>query len=145
MYWAFIASVSAAALLLATNETFARSGVAPGGFSSVRPIRNASAVPWFRHHQRHSNIGTYWLGAGGYYDGASNGERFADPLPDVTQPMSRDIRYTTTYDVPWDWAHRYPPNVAPSDRPYVPSCSSEPVTVPGRNGVETTINITRCY
>ena len=30
--------------------------------------------------------------------------------------MSRDIRYTTTYDVPWDWAHRYPPNVAPSER-----------------------------
>ena len=144
MYWAFIATVSAAALLLATNETFARSGVAPGGFSAARPIPNASAAPWFRHHRRH-NFGTWWPGAGGYYYGASSDERLADSLSDVTQPMSRDIRYTYTQDVPWDWAHRYPPNVAPSDRPYVSSCSSEPVTVPGRNGEEKTINITRCY
>jgi hypothetical protein len=143
MYWAFIASVSAAALMLATNETFARSGVAPGGgFSSARPIPHASAVPSFRHHPRH-NIGTYWPGAGGYYYGPSNDE--PNVLADVTQPMSRDVRYTYTYDVPWDWAHRYPPNVVPSDRPYVSSCSSEPVTVPGRNGQEKTINITRCY
>ena len=143
MYWAFIASVSAAALLLATNETFARSGVAPA-FSSTRPIPRASIVPSFRHHPRH-NIGAYWPGGGGYYYGTANEERLADVVPDVTQPMSRDVRYTTTYDVPWDWAHRYPPNVVPSDRPYVSSCSSEPVTVPGRNGVEKTINITRCY
>jgi hypothetical protein len=144
MYCAFIASVSAVALMLATNETFARSGVAPGGFSSARPIPRASAVRSFRHHPRH-NIGTYWPGAGGYDYGPSNDERLADVLPDVTQPMSRDIRYTTTYDVPWDWAHRYPPNVVPSDRPYVSSCSSEAVTVPGRSGEEKTINITRCY
>jgi hypothetical protein len=137
----FIASVSAVALMLATNETFARSGVAPG-FSSARPIPRASAVPSFRHHPRH-NIGTYWTGAGGYYYGLSNDDALANA--DVAQPMSRDIRFTTTYDVPWDWAHRYPPNVVPSDRPYVSSCSSEPVTVPGRNGQEKTINITRCY
>jgi hypothetical protein len=143
MYWVFFASVSAAALLLATNETFARSGVA-AGFSSARPIPRASLVPAFRHHPRH-NIGTSWPGAGGYYYGPANDERLADSLADVTQPMSRDIRYIYTYDVPWDWAHRYPPNVVPSDRPYVSSCSSEPVTVPGRNGEEKTINITRCY
>jgi len=59
--------------------------------------------------------------------------------------MPREIRYSYTEDVPWDWAHRYPPIVIPSDRPYVSSCTSEPVTVPGRNGGETTINITRCY
>ena len=142
MYWVLIASVSAAALMLATDETSARSGVAPGGFSAVRPIPNASAVPSFRHHRRYKN-GAYWPAAGGYYYGPSNGD--ISPSPDVTQPMSRDIRYTYTYDVPWDWAHRYPPNVIPSDRPYVSSCSSEPVTVPGRNGGEQTINITRCY
>jgi hypothetical protein len=123
MYWAFIASVSTAALLLATNETFARSGVAPA-FSSARPIPNASAVPSFRHHRRH-HIGSYWPAAGGYYYGPANDERLVDASPDVAQPMSRDIRYTTTYDIPWDWAHRYPPNVVPSDRPYVSSCTSE--------------------
>jgi hypothetical protein len=126
------------------DETFARSGVAPGGFSSARPLPNASAVPSFRHHRRH-NTGTYWPGAGGYYYGPSNDERLADVAPDAMQSMSRDVRYTYTYDVPWDWAHRYPPNVVPSERPYVSSCSSEPVTVPGRNGGEQTINITRCY
>ena len=139
-----VAFFGAAAWMPAATETFARSGVAPGGFSAVRQLRNASAVPWFRHHPRH-HIGATWLDAGGYYDGAANGERFADAPPDLTQPMSRDIRYTTSYDVPWDWAHRYPPNVIPSDRPYVSSCSSEPVTVPGRHGEEKTINITRCY
>ncbi|MGH6644867.1 MAG: hypothetical protein ACRED3_19455 [Bradyrhizobium sp.] len=135
----FLAPLSAAALMLAAGETFARSGVA-SGFSSARPIPHASIVPSFRHHPRH-NIGTYWPGVGGYYYGPSNDE----PLIDAIQPMSHDIRYTTTYDVPWDWAHRYPPNVVPSDRPYVSSCSSEPVTVRGRNGGEQTINITRCY
>jgi hypothetical protein len=145
----FIASLGVVALMLATTETFARSGVAPGsGFSSVRPIPRASVVPSFRHHPRH-NIGRYWPGAGGYYYGPSNDEPSADVLADshagVTQPMSRDIRYTYSYDVPWDWAHRYPPNVVPSDRPYVSSCSAEAVTVPARNGQEKTINITRCY
>src|SRR3954468_11648731 len=96
MYWAFVASFSAAALLLATNETFARSGVA-AGFSPARPIPRASIVPSFRHHPRH-NIGAYWTGAGGYYYGPANDERLADVVPDVTQPMSRDVRYTTTYD-----------------------------------------------
>ncbi|MBN8987836.1 MAG: hypothetical protein J0H42_06305 [Rhizobiales bacterium] len=141
MHGALIASVSAAALLLATNQTFARSGAAPG-FSAARP--NASMIRPFRYHPRH-NTGTWWPGARGYYFGPANDERIADVPPDVTPPVSRDIRYTTTYDVPWDWAHRYPPNVVPSDRPYVSSCSSEPVTVPGRNGEEKTINITRCY
>jgi hypothetical protein len=140
VYLTLIASVSAAALMLATHETVARSGVAAGGFSAARPIPNASAVPWFRHRHRHFS-GNYWLGSGGYYDDAPNGERFADA--DVTSSTSREIRYVR--DVPWDWAHRYPPDVAPSDRPYVSSCTSEPVTVPGWNGEETTINITRCY
>ena len=59
-------------------------------------------------------------------------------------PQSGDVHYTTTYDVPWDWAHRFPPAVAPSDRPYVPSCPTETVTVPGRNGQQT-VNVTRCF
>ena len=134
------ASLSAVTLMLATSESFARSGTA-AGFSSARGIPHASPVPWFRHHRRHG-IGTYWPGAGSYDDGGANGVSFPDALPDVTQPMSREVRYI--HDVPWDWAHRYPPNVMPSDRPYVSSCSTEPVTVPGRNG-ERTINITRCY
>jgi hypothetical protein len=60
-------------------------------------------------------------------------------------PPSGDVQYTYKYDVPWDWAHRFPPNVTPSNRPYVPSCTDESVTVPGRDGTDHSINITRCY
>ena len=91
-YWVLIASVSAAALMLATQETFARSGVAAGGFSAARPIPNASVVPWLRHRARHG-FGGYWTG--GYYYGGASDDRSPDILPDVT-PMSREIRYTYT-------------------------------------------------
>ena len=80
----------------------------------------------------------FWPGDSSFY-GPSNGE----PILDGTQGASRDIHYT--YDVPWDWAHRYPPAVAPSDRPYVPGCGSETVTVPGHDGEERTVNVVRCY
>ena len=84
----------------------------------------------------------YWPGGGGFfYDNAGYGQPFAD----AGQPVSNDVRYTYTYDVPWDWTHRFPPNVVPSDRPYVPSCPTEQVTVPGRGGGEHTVNIMRCY
>ncbi|MEY9185569.1 hypothetical protein ABIA41_007004 [Bradyrhizobium sp. USDA 313] len=79
--------------------------------------------------------------AGFFYDGAGTSQ----PFVDAGQPLSSDVRYTYTYDVPWDWTHRYPPNVVPSNRPYVPSCPTEQVTVPGRGGSEHTVNIMRCY
>ena len=68
-----------------------------------------------------------------------------EPIIDATQPPSGDVRYTYTYDVPWDWAHRYPPNVIPSDRPYVSSCPAETVVVPGRGGGEQSVTVMRCY
>jgi hypothetical protein len=55
------------------------------------------------------------------------------------------MRYTYTYDVPWDWAHRYPPAVLPSERAYVPECPQQTVTVLGKGGREQTVNIIRCY
>jgi hypothetical protein len=139
MYGAFIASLSAVALMLAANETFARSGAASqGGVTSTHSHR--SVAQSFRHHRR-NNAAIFWPGVGDYFDGPSYG----GPMVDGAQPASGDIRYTNTYDVPWDWAHRFPPAVAPSDRPYVPSCPAETVTVPGRYGQEHTVNITRCY
>ena len=139
MYGAFIASLSVVALMLAANETFARSGGAPrGAVASTHPIFRPSVAQSLRHHRR-NNVGNFW--PGGFFYGPSNGE----PLVDVTPPASNDVRYTYTYDVPWDWAHRYPPAVIPSDRPYVPSCPAENVTVPGRDGKERTVSIMRCY
>lgn len=137
MYGAFIASLSVAALMLSANEASARSGAAhPAG---VAPMHPRPAVAHLLRHHRRNNLGAFWP-ADGFFYGPSNGE----PMAGLTQP-SGDIHYTYTYDVPWDWAHRYPPAVAPSERPYVPSCPAETVTVPGRNGSEQTVSIMRCY
>ena len=45
-------------------------------------------------------------------------------------------RFTCTYDIPWDWAHRCPPIANPPELPLAPaarapSCAPQPVTVPG--------------
>ena len=140
MYGAFIASLSAVALLLAANETFARSGAAARGGFSTHSISHRSVVQSLRHHRR-NNAGALWPAVGDFYYGPSNGE----PMVDFTQPVPGDIRDTQAYDVPWDWAHRFPPIVAPSERPYVPSCPTETVTVPGHNGTEQTVSVMRCF
>jgi hypothetical protein len=135
MYGALIASVSVAALLLATNQTFARSGAGHGGVASARSISRPGAL---LHHRR-NNAAVFWP-TDGYYE-PSNGE----PIGDVAPPASRDVHYTYTYDVPWDWAHRLPPAGAASEHPHVSSCPTETVKVAGRGGGEQTINVIRCY
>jgi hypothetical protein len=140
MYGAFIASLSVVALLLGPNETFARSGAAHGGRVTSTHSIPRPAVAQFRHHRR-NNVRTLWPAVNGFLYAPSNG----DPALDVAQPVSRDMHYTYTYDVPWDWAHRYPPAVTPSERPYVPGCPAETVTVLGRDGQEQTVSIMRCY
>ena len=138
-YGTLIGSLSAAALMLAASETSARSGAAHnGGFRSAHSISRAAAAHSFRHHRR-NNAQAFWPGVGDSFYGPSNGE----PLVDLAQPGAGDIH--SAYDIPWDWAHRYPPAVIPSDRPYVPSCPSETVTVPGRNGEAQTVSVMRCY
>jgi hypothetical protein len=140
MCLAFIASLSIA-LTLPSNETFARSGAAPrAGVTSTHSISRPSVAHSLRHHRR-SNVGTLWPAVGDFFYGPSNGE----PMVDVTQPRSGDTHYTYTYDVPWDWAHRFPPVVTSSERPYVPSCPAETVTVPGHDGKDQTVSIMRCY
>jgi hypothetical protein len=140
MYGALIASLGAVALMLAADQALARPGsAARGGSASTHAVSNPSFARSLRNHRR-NNVGGFWPGGGFFYE-PSNGE----PVAGAAQPMSGDIHYTYTYDVPWDWAHRYPPTVTPSDRPYVPSCGAETVTVPGRDGGERTINVVRCY
>jgi hypothetical protein len=138
-YGALLASLSAATLLLATSNSIARSGgVAPHGVAGAPAAVHPPIAPSARFHRRNSFV--FWPGGGGFFYGAPTSDSYAD----MGQPLANDVRYTYTYDVPWDWAHRYPPNVVLSDRPYVPSCPSETVTVPGRGG-EQTVNIMRCY
>jgi len=138
MNGALIASLGVVAFVLAPNEAFARSGGARGAFASTHPISRPTAAHAFRHH-RGNNV--FWPGIGGDYYGPDVAPVGEVPGP----PTSSDVHYTYTYDVPWDWAHRFPPAVAPSDRPYVPGCSAEAVTVPGHDGQEQTVNVTRCY
>jgi hypothetical protein len=145
MYGAFIASLSVAALMLGANETIARPGAAPGaapaaGFAAPHPMFRPPGAQAFRHHHRRGNVGPFWPGTGGFYDGSPIGEA----LVDGGQPASGNFHYTYSYDVPWDWTHRYPLTL-PSDRPYVPSCATETVTVPARGGSETAVNVMRCY
>jgi hypothetical protein len=144
-YGALFASLSAAALLLAASDSFARpGGVAPHGVTTAAAPMAATRAPigpGARFRGRNTPW-VYWPGGGGFYYGGGNDNQ---PFVDIGQPVSNDVRYTYTYDVPWDWTHRFPPNVVPSDRPYVPSCPTEQVTVPGRGGGEHTVNIMRCY
>jgi hypothetical protein len=149
MNGALIASLSAVALVLGVNETFAGTGTVPpgaaprGAFASPHSMSHRSAAARsFRHHRR-NDAAMFWPAIGDFsYDPSTpNG----GPMVDVTPPISGDAHYTYTYDVPWDWAHRFPPAVTPSDRPYVPSCPAESVTVPGHDGKEQAVSITRCY
>lgn len=132
-YGALVGSLAAIALMFAGDAASARSG---GAFAPARTVPHSPFG--VRHHQR--NLAQVSWPAG-YYDGPSNSEAVAD----APSPSLRDVRYTITEDVPWDWAHRYPPNVVPSERAYVTQCPAETVTVPGAGGKDHTVNIMRCY
>ena len=92
----------------------------------------------FRHH-RITQGGYIWPGDDGYY--GPTGEAVLDG----TQPLPNDVGNSNASDIPWDWAHRYPPMITPSGRPYVSSCGAETVTVPNASGGTGQVNIFRCY
>jgi hypothetical protein len=138
MYRTFVASVGVLALMMAANESFARSGATSRTGVAAHSISHRALAQSSRHHRR-NDVGIVWPADADFSYGPSN------DAPVVTPPASGDIHYTYTQDVPWDWAHRYPPSVAPSDRPYVPSCPTETVTVPSRGGGDQTVSVTRCY
>lgn len=141
-FGALVTFVGAAALVLSVEAaSAASSGAAPGpGAKVVSVPSHAPGARAFRHHRGGFPVGSYWPGTYAY---GAYGEPVTQEAPAAS--VSADIHSTYTYDVPWDWAHRYPPNVVPSDRPYVSSCPTETVTVPGRYGADHTVNVTRCY
>jgi hypothetical protein len=133
------ASVGVMAFAFASGEVSARPAASRGAVVAAHPIARPLTAHSFRH--RHGNF--FWPGFAGDFYGSNGYGPNGAPLTDLTPPASSDVRYT--YDVPWDWAHRYPPNVVPSERPYVPGCRAESVTVPGREGADHVVNVTRCY
>lgn len=144
IYGALVATVGVGVLILAPNETFADPAAAlHGGSVAMSPAVRPSAGRAVQRHRGHHARG-FWPGAAGYvYDPSY----YAGPGAGVAPSASGDVRYTYTYDVPWDWSHRYPPAVVPSDRPYVQDCTRQTVKVPRRVGGEDTVsvNVTRCY
>ena len=138
MYGALIAPLSVAVLMLAANDVSAQVQAAPrAGMAAPHSMPRPPAVG----HGRRNHPGAFWSATGSFYEPS-----YSEPTAlDLNQTIKGDIRYTYSQDIPWDWPHRFPPRVAPSDRPYVQSCAAETVTVPGRNGKESTVNITRCY
>jgi hypothetical protein len=142
---ALVASIGAVTLLLAANAAVARSGAAVhAGFAPVHShgASRPAIAHALKHRRRNDNgVGGFWPGWGDDYSYGPTGE----PLLDNSGSAVPDLRATCTYDIPWDWVHRCPPAVVPSERAYAPSCSNEAVTVPGSDGKESTVNVTRCY
>ena len=134
IYGMLLASVGAIVFTLGANESFAASR---GGGVSAHSTSHRSAPHSLRHHHR-SQDGFVW-GDGGYFYGPT-----ADAPLDGA-PLTGEVRNSNASDIPWDWAHRYPPIVTPSARPYVSSCGAETVTVPDGRGGTVQVNITRCY
>src|ERR1700757_3030898 len=128
---AALAAVGAMAFAFATNGTMARPGaVGAGPRAQIAPVR---PIPHGLHHFRHRggrfDGGFFWPGYGDDTYGAAAATAGAP----ITAPLGgpNEVHYTYTQDVPWDWAHRFPPNVTPSNRPYVPGCGAEAVDVGG--------------
>jgi len=147
---AFIASLIIV-LTLAPNESFGRSGAAPGGKSAsahsasqpsaLRPRVHANVSSLRDHRQRNAGW-ALWPTAGGFYGNYQSLEPSnVEPNMDVTRSTSEHITYT--YDVPWDAVHRYPPAVRVTE--YASGCRSQTVTVPRRDGKKQSVNIVRCY
>ena len=145
-YAALLASLSAVALILATNETFAASAAAHGGGALAAHPAFRPSVGRSLHHHRGRNGAAFWPGYYGPWDD-SYGPSYGEPDIGIAPPPSGDIHYTYTNDFPWDAVHRFPPMVAPSARPYVQECTAQTVTVPRHEGAEQTVNVNvmRCY
>ena len=141
MYGMLTASLGAMVLLLSADQTFAASRGASRGGAHLSSHRLAGH---FRHHRGQQQGAIFWPGYDddeyGYGYGPNGG-----PVLDGTPPLPGDVRNSNAADIPWDWAHRYPPIVVPSARPYVSTCGSETQTVPDGRGGTGQVNIVRCY
>jgi hypothetical protein len=141
------------ALAFASSQALAQGapGVRPAPIHST--VR--SAVAHHHHIGRNDNhrigrdVGTFF--PGGFFWGSSNMQPNVEVAQPLSAPITGDIHYTYKYDVPWDWAHRYPPSffASPPEPPAPPmayrsGCPAQAVTVPGADGKDQTITVVRC-
>ena len=139
-----LASISLAALIFSASAAAAGSAAPRAAFAAPHPNIRPPVAGTFHHHHRHGVIGGFYWPGYGYGDDVA-APSYGAPTVEGAPPAAGELQYTYKHDVPWDWAHRFPPDVTPSSRPYVPSCTDESVTVPGRHGDDHSINVTRCY
>lgn len=147
MYPAFIVLFSVV-LTLASSKSFGRSSAENGGRSALARSGSHRSFARSLNHHHGPNRGAFWPGGGSFVYEPSNGE----PKIDVTRPISGDVHYTCTYDIPWDWVHRCPTFIKPSEPisapvviPHVPGCPTQTAKVLMGDGKEETISIVRCY
>ncbi len=150
VYAAFIMSLSVA-LTVASNQAFGGSGAAHGRVSASTHSPFHPSVTRSPNHRNGRNIGTFFPTDAGFFWGPWNDQPNVEGTQPTSSPASGDINYTYKYDVPWDWAHRYPPSfyASPAKPPsppvaYVPGCPAQTVTVPGEDGKDQTVAIVRC-
>ena len=149
VYAAFLMSLGLA-LALVSDQAFGgpRGGVSASPHSSFHRS-------FARFHHLGRRRGDFFPGDffwGGPYGDQLNGD-VVPPISGPIGPASNDINYTYKQDIPWDWAHRFPPGyfgspAQPSSSApamaYVPGCARQTVTVPGADGKDQTVNVVRC-
>ena len=148
MYKAYTVLILSLGATVLTSHAFggprpANAVISASTHSTVHP--SVARSP--NHHNRR-NVGNFFPATGGFFWDSQPGEVIAPPL---SGPISDDFNYTYKYDVPWDWAHRYPPGFfgsppAPPAPPvsYTPGCPAQTVTVPGADGKDQTVTVVRC-
>jgi hypothetical protein len=153
LYAAFLMSLGIA-LALASSQAFGgsravRSGVSASMHSTAFHRSFARSHRFGRHRGDFFPGDFFW---GGPYGDQFNGE-VAPPISGPIGPTSNELNYTYKQDIPWDWAHRFPPgyfgSTPESSSPapavaYVPGCAKQTVTVPGADGKDQTVNVVRC-
>jgi len=149
-YAAFIMSLGVA-FTPACDQAIAGSGAAHGGASASTHSTFHPSVIRSPNHHNGRNIRNFFPTTGTFFWEPSNGEPNIDVTQPISGPVSRDMNYTYKFDVPWDWAHRYPPSffAGPAQPPspsvaYVPGCPAQAVTVLGADGKNQTVTVVRC-
>ena len=143
------------ALTLASNQAFGQAvlGGRPtfthSNFHHPFVHNRPNFRPLVNHRLNRRNFGSFF--PGGFFFGPSNGPFASEVAQPFSEPVTGDFHYTYKYDVPWDWAHRYPPSffASPPGLPappvnYQPGCAAQTITVPGGDGKDQSISMVRC-
>ena len=124
MYKAYAVLILSLGATMATSHAFGGPRAAHGVVSPSMHSTLRSSVARLPNRLHRRNEGNFFPATGGFFWDSEPGEGVTPP---VSGPVSGDINYTYKYDVPWDWAHRYPPGFFGSPpAPLSPRCPIRP-------------------